>query len=108
VAGATLLLSTVHQNPKLCGMIPAGVRCGRHGCTAAAAARGSPSGKATAPVCVPADQQRSLCCAARYAKGFNPYKTSLGVPCDLAGQAPGVDGFTLARHRLQKAGVSSG
>jgi hypothetical protein len=69
VAGATLLLTTTHENPKLCGMIPAGVR---------------------------------------YAKGFNPYRTSLGVPCDLAGQAPGVDGFSLARARLQKAGASFG
>jgi hypothetical protein len=37
VAGATLLLSTVHENPKLCGMVPAGVRCGGRPAAALAA-----------------------------------------------------------------------
>lgn len=65
--GATLLLTTVHNNPQLCGMVPAGIR---------------------------------------FAKGFNPYNTALGVPCDLAASKPGLDGWTLARRRLEKSGFS--
>ena len=43
----------------------------------------------------------------RHAKGFNPYNTSLGVPCDLAKDRPGLDGFSLAKKRLERIGYKT-